>query len=80
MAQEAPTPIILGISGGDHDAAAALFRGGELVAALEEEKLARVRRALGLPARAPGLRRVAGGGRRRAGSVGVARDISRWSV
>ena len=46
------TPTILGISGGGHDAAAALLRGTELVAALEEEKLARVRRASGLPARA----------------------------
>jgi carbamoyltransferase len=52
MAQESSTPTILGISGGDHDAAAALYRGGELVAALEEEKLARVRRARGLPVRA----------------------------
>lgn len=46
------TPLILGISGGGHDAAAALLRGTKLVAALEEEKLARVRRARGLPARA----------------------------
>src|SRR3990172_1243133 len=52
MAQESPPPTILGISGGEHDAAAALLRGTELVAALEEEKLARVRRARGLPSRA----------------------------
>jgi len=52
MAQESSTPTILGISGGEHDAAAALLRGTELVAALEEEKLARVRRARGLPSRA----------------------------
>ena len=52
MAQESSNPAILGISGGEHDAAAALLKGTELVAALEEEKLARVRRAPGLPARA----------------------------
>jgi carbamoyltransferase len=56
MAQESPTPTasptILGISGGGHDVAAALFKGTKLVAALEEEKLARVRHARGLPARA----------------------------
>jgi len=52
MAQESSGPTILGISGGEHDAAAALLRGTELVAALEEEKLARVRRVRGLPSRA----------------------------
>ncbi|MBI3895802.1 MAG: carbamoyltransferase [Acidobacteria bacterium] len=46
---EKSSPNILGIAGGDHDAAAALLRGGEIVAALEEEKLARVRRVRGLP-------------------------------
>ncbi|MBI1955477.1 MAG: carbamoyltransferase, partial [Acidobacteria bacterium] len=46
---EKSSPNILGITGGDHDAAAALLRGGEVLAALEEEKLARVRRARGLP-------------------------------
>ncbi|OFW05340.1 MAG: hypothetical protein A3G20_00625 [Acidobacteria bacterium RIFCSPLOWO2_12_FULL_59_11] len=46
---EKSSPNILGIAGGDHDAAAALLRGGEVLAALEEEKLARVRRARGLP-------------------------------
>ncbi|MBI2819446.1 MAG: carbamoyltransferase, partial [Acidobacteria bacterium] len=45
-------PVILGISAGSHDAAAALLVGSELVAALEEEKLARARRARGLPVRA----------------------------
>src|SRR3990172_7880538 len=48
------TPHILRISAGSHDAAAALLRGSELVAALEEEKLARARRARGLPLRAIG--------------------------
>lgn len=52
MAEESSTPSILGISGGEHDAAAALLQGTELVAALEEEKLARVRRVAGLPSRA----------------------------
>jgi len=52
MAQEPSTPFILGISGGEHDAAAALLQGSELIAALEEEKLARERRVSGLPARA----------------------------
>jgi carbamoyltransferase len=42
-------PIILGISASSHDAAAALLVGSELKAALEEEKLARTRRAHGLP-------------------------------
>ncbi|HEY7680096.1 MAG TPA: carbamoyltransferase N-terminal domain-containing protein [Terriglobia bacterium] len=45
-------PYILGISAGNHDAAAALLEGTRLVAAVEEEKLARVRRARGLPTRA----------------------------
>ena len=45
-------PYILGISAGNHDAAAALLEGTQLVAAVEEEKLARVRRARGLPVRA----------------------------
>ncbi|HWP83996.1 MAG TPA: carbamoyltransferase C-terminal domain-containing protein [Terriglobia bacterium] len=45
-------PIILGVSASSHDAAAALLFGSEVVAALEEEKLARVRRARGLPLRA----------------------------
>ncbi|MBI3934221.1 MAG: carbamoyltransferase [Acidobacteria bacterium] len=45
-------PNILGISAGSHDAAAALLAGSQLIAALEEEKLARARRARGLPVRA----------------------------
>ena len=49
---EKSSPNILGIAGGDHDAAAALLRGGEVLATLEEEKLARVRRARGLPLQA----------------------------
>ena len=49
---EKSSPNILGIAGGDHDAAAALLRDGEVLAALEEEKLARVRRAHGLPLQA----------------------------
>ena len=48
---------ILGISGQERDAAAALVKDGNLVAAIEEEKLARIRRigmnyAGGLPFRA----------------------------
>lgn len=50
MAQESSTPTILGISGGGHDAAAALLKGPDLIAAIEEHKLARVRRSGGLPA------------------------------
>src|SRR5690348_7737508 len=42
-------PIILGISASSHDAAAAIFAGGVCIAALEEEKLSRVRRSHGLP-------------------------------
>ena len=52
MAKETSTPAILGVSAGGHDAAAALLKGTELVAALEEEKLSRVRQARGLPSRA----------------------------
>ena len=52
MAEVNRAPNILGISGSAHDAAAALLRGAELVAALEEEKLVRVRRVPGLPVHA----------------------------
>lgn len=52
MAQEDRIPNILGISGGDHDAAAALLKDGELAAAVEEEKLVRLRRVRGLPVQA----------------------------
>jgi carbamoyltransferase len=45
-------PKILGISASSHDSAAALLSGSELLAALEEEKLARMRRIRGLPVRA----------------------------
>src|SRR5262252_1762612 len=48
---------ILGVAGQDRDAAAALIRDGEVLAAIEEEKLARIRHigisyAGGLPLRA----------------------------
>ena len=49
MSKPTQPPYILGISAGDHDAAAALLEGPRVVAALEEEKLVRVRRARGLP-------------------------------
>src|SRR3990172_6240243 len=52
MAQEDRIPTILGISGGNHDAAAAILKGGELTAAVEEEKLVRIRRMRGLPVQA----------------------------
>ncbi|MCZ6491551.1 MAG: carbamoyltransferase [Acidobacteria bacterium] len=52
MADKKSAPNILGISGSNHDAAAALLRGGDLAAALEEEKLVRVRRVPGLPVNA----------------------------
>jgi carbamoyltransferase len=52
MAQQNPIPNILGISGGGHDSAAALLKGGELSAAVEEEKLVRVRPMRGLPVEA----------------------------
>jgi len=42
-------PKILGISAGSHDAAAALLVGSKVIAAVEEEKLARMRRARGIP-------------------------------
>ena len=44
--------LILGIGGWLHDGAAAILRDGRIVAAIEEEKLARQRHALGFPARA----------------------------
>jgi carbamoyltransferase len=50
--QTAAQPFILGISASSHDAAAALLRGGEGLAAIEEEKLSRVRRSHGLPRQA----------------------------
>ncbi len=43
---------ILGISAGNHDSAAVLLEDTQLLAAVEEEKLARVRRVRGLPVRA----------------------------
>ena len=52
MVDKKTAPNILGISGSNHDAAAALLRGGNLAAALEEEKLVRVRRVPGLPVNA----------------------------
>ena len=50
--EERPVPYILGISGSNHDAAAALLKGGEVIASVEEEKLVRVRRMRGLPVQA----------------------------
>jgi carbamoyltransferase len=44
--------LILGIGGWRHDGAAALLRDGEIVAAIEEEKLERQPHAGGLPATA----------------------------
>ena len=44
--------LILGIGGWIHDGAAALFRDGECIAAIEEEKLLRQRHPGGLPGRA----------------------------
>ncbi len=52
MADKKTAPNILGISGSTHDSAAALLRGADLAAALEEEKLVRVRRVPGLPVNA----------------------------
>lgn len=52
MTRDSQKPYILGISAGDHDASAALFEGTRLVAALEEEKVARIRRARGFPTNA----------------------------
>ncbi|MSO19493.1 MAG: carbamoyltransferase [Acidobacteria bacterium] len=49
---EATSPNILGVSASSHDAAAALLQGGRMVAAIEEEKLSRVRRTHGLPQQA----------------------------
>jgi carbamoyltransferase len=43
---------VLGLSGGYHDAAAALFVDGALVAAIHEERLSRVKHDPGLPLRA----------------------------
>jgi carbamoyltransferase len=43
---------ILGISAGNHDSAAVLLENAQVLAAVEEEKLARVRRVRGLPVRA----------------------------
>ncbi len=52
MTTESAPHWILGISAGDHDAAAALLKGPLPVAALEEEKFLRIRRATGLPVHA----------------------------
>src|SRR5947207_2248437 len=57
MKNENPSMNILGISGQERDAAAALVQNGRVVAAIEEEKLARIRHvgmnyAGGLPYRA----------------------------
>lgn len=46
------SPNILGLSGGDHDCAASLLNGTEIVASFEEDKLARARHSAGLPRRA----------------------------
>jgi len=52
MPSESSSPLILGISGSGHDSAAALLKGPALLAAVEEEKLLRVRNPRGLPLRA----------------------------
>ncbi|MFH0870464.1 MAG: carbamoyltransferase C-terminal domain-containing protein [archaeon] len=43
------TTYILGISGFDHDAAAALMKDGKIVAAAEEERFSRVKHQTGIP-------------------------------
>lgn len=43
---------ILGISGFDHDAAATLMKNGQIVAAVEEERLSRVKHQTGIPYKA----------------------------
>jgi carbamoyltransferase len=39
-------PLVLGINHGAHDAAAALFRGNELLVVVEQERLSRIKRAV----------------------------------
>lgn len=48
---EADRTVILGISCDYHDSAAALIRGGEVLAAVEEERLTRIKHDASLPAR-----------------------------
>lgn len=68
--------LLLGIGGWLHDGAAALMRDGRVVAAVEEEKLARERHRGGLPARAvsSGLE-LAGAGREAVDLVALVRPL-----
>ena len=43
---------ILGISAFFHDASAAIFKDGKLIAAIEEEKLSRIKHDYGFPSKA----------------------------
>jgi carbamoyltransferase len=67
--------LILGIGGWLHDGAASLLRDGEIVAAIEEEKLARQSKA-GLPAEAiEACLKIAGAKREQVNYVALARPL-----
>ena len=69
--------LILGIGGWLHDGAAAVLRNGEIVAALEEEKLLRQRHPGGLPSRAIGAcLEMAGSGSKDVEVVALARPLA----
>ncbi len=59
-AMPADAPLVLGFNS-THDAAAALVRGGEVVLAVEEERLSRVKHHFGMPRRALAACLEAGG-------------------
>ena len=68
--------LILGIGGWRHDGAAALLRDGEIVAAIEEEKLERQPHAGGLPATAiETCLQIAKAGHDEVGMVALARPL-----
>ena len=68
--------LILGIGGWVHDGAAALFRDGKCIAAIEEEKLLRQRHPGGLPGRAvEACLEMGGAGNDDIGLVALARPL-----
>ena len=72
--------LILGIGGLLHDGAAALLQDGELVAAMEEEKLLRESHPGGLPTRAiDGCLKIAGAGYEDLACVALARPLGTGS-
>ncbi|MHC4840382.1 MAG: carbamoyltransferase family protein [Planctomycetota bacterium] len=69
------TMLILGINAHHADAAAALFNDGQLIAAIEEERLNRIKHFAGFPSLAIAeVLRIAGADIRDVDQVGIARD------